>query len=463
MKIKKIPNLSGYPSPISYLTPSQFTKVTDGCYYAYLLDKALREATPNNEKVRYNLPPNSNSIHGTIIHKLLQKRVEGEISIDEEFEEMWENAIQETENKLSEEYPTVIFKNLVDYTKMYEAEEFIMNIPALYHQVDEKVEHEDVGTCSEREKTTEVCMSIKDCLLGYIDRIRKTQGQIQIIDYKTGGVLDENGVVKKIYQDQLNLYGLLYQFNKNEEVDKLLIIDTQGREYEVPKSDKIYSHYIDEIKKKIFEINTHINNGTIDELARPGQDGFNCKLCNVRHVCKRNSFVPSDNFNHIITGVVTDVSDSKRNSIDLLLSNGTSVKIVDLARLNIQDFNILSDKTLLFTNLIKYENRVNTYKFSDSSQVFEQNITKDYGCIENFLPELADFLKWLIDNNKQFDKKGNYTILDEDGDVVAEAGIGWKDKKIVAIPLDFASEQYFRKKQYTVFGENELETIKQYL
>ena len=366
-------------------------------------------------------------------------------------------------NKLSDEYPTVIFKNLVDYTKMYEAEKFIMTIPAIRHLIDENIEHEDVSTYSGREKTTEVCMSIKDCLLGYIDRIRKIQGQIQIIDYKTGGVLDDNGVVKQIYQDQLNLYGLLYQFNKNEEVDKLLIIDAQGKEYEVAKSDKILSQYIDEIKKKLLAINSLINNGTIDQLARPGQDGYNCKLCNVRHICKKNSFVPSDNFNHIISGVVTDVSDSKGNSIDLLLSNGTSVKITDLARLNIQDFNKLSGKTLLFTNLIKYDNRVNTYKFSDSSQVFEQDITQNYGCIENFLPELEDFLKWLIDNNKQFDKKGNFVILDEDGDVVAEAGIGWKDKKIVAIPLDSASEQYFKKKQYTVFGENELEAIKQYL
>lgn len=463
MEIKKIPNLSGYPSPISYLTPSQFTKVTDGCYYAYLLDKALREATPSNEKVKYNLPPHSNSIHGTIIHKLLQKRVEGEISTEEDFEEMWENAIQEAENKLSEEYPTVIFGNLIDYTKMYEAEEFIMAIPAIHHLIDENSEHEDVSIYTGREKTTEVCMSIKDCLLGYIDRIRKTQGEIHIIDYKTGGVLDDNGVVKQIYQDQLNLYGLLYQYNKNETVDKLLIIDTQGREYEVAKSDKIRSQYIDEIKKLVLEINAHINNDTIDQLAKPGHGGCNCRLCNVRHICKRNSFVPSDNFNHIISGIVTNVSDCNKNSLDLLLANGTSVKIVDLARLNILDFNNLSGRTLLFTNLIKYDNRINTYKFSDSSQVFEQDISQNYGCIENFLPELEDFLKWLIDNNKQFDKKGNFVILDEDGDVVAEAGIGWKDKKIVAIPLDSASEQYFKKKQYTVFGENELEAIKQYL
>lgn len=463
MKIKKIPSLSGYPSPISYLTPSQFTKVTDGCYYSYLLDKALREATPSNEKVKYNLPPNSNSIHGTIIHKLLQKRVEGEISTKEDFEQIWENAIQEKENILADEYPTVIFKNLVDYTKMYEAEKLIMKIPAIHRQVDKTIELDDVNEYPEREKTTEVCLSIKNCLFGYIDRIRKKQGEIQIIDYKTGIVSDDHGVVKQIYQDQLNLYGLLYQYNKKEEVDKLLIIDAQGKEYDVPKSDKIHLPYIKVIKKLVSKINDHISNGTIDQLAKPGQNGSNCRLCNVRHICKSNSYVPSENFNFIIYGTVTNASNRQKKSLDLLLANGTSVKIVDLARLNIQNFNNLSGKKLLFTNLFKFDNRVNTFKFSDSSQVFEQDFEQDYGCIDNFLPELSDLLKWLIDNDIQFDKKGNYTILDEDGDVVAEAGIGWKDKKIVAIPLDTASEQYFKKKQYTVFSENELETIKQFL
>lgn len=43
---------------------------------------------------------------------------------------------------------------------------------------------------------------------GSIDRVKRTADGVELIDYKTGKVLDDNGDIKQQYIYQLNIYAI---------------------------------------------------------------------------------------------------------------------------------------------------------------------------------------------------------------------------------------------------------------
>lgn len=76
--------------------------------------------------------------------------------------------------------------------------------------------------------------------------------------------------------------------------------------------------------------------------------------------------------------------------------------------------------------------------------------TINYDEIMMFFPGLEDIVKQLLDNGIDFDHDGGFCLEDEDGVMLAEADLGFADKKIVINPIDTDSRNAFIGAGYTI-------------
>ena len=245
MVIPKIPNnVETSFSEVDTLSPSVFTQIKDGCKFKYILQKSVREKT-KGMGISLTYPPGQAALYGSIIHLMFEKRMKGLIPDTDSFERVWENEVEKVRNDLKSKYPLYNFKN--DYSKMFDAEDVVMNMTPVVNIQN------GMSSNSNQMSSFERPYKIPDMLYGKIDRISFENGKTEIIDYKTGNVFDENGIIKQIYIDQLNLYALLYETVENASVDKLTIIDKQGSPIDVPiiKDKTSLANEVCEIIKQI--------------------------------------------------------------------------------------------------------------------------------------------------------------------------------------------------------------------
>ena len=123
-------------------------------------------------------------------------------------------------------------------------------------------------------------------IAGKVDYIRNNEFGIEIIDYKTGAIFEEDSVIKDDYQIQLKMYAGIYYEVYEVFPSKLLVVGLNGEEYPVEFSKEECSELLLRAKKIFNEINLSIlNYDSTDVLAQPSLD--NCKYCQYRPACRK--------------------------------------------------------------------------------------------------------------------------------------------------------------------------------
>jgi hypothetical protein len=118
-------------------------------------------------------------------------------------------------------------------------------------------------------------------LRGRADRIRRLEANTyEIRDYKSGAVLDEDGVVKDSIALQLRAYGLM--FLESEPRARVLLVVDIGKELPVAFDDAVREESRARIEGLISNLPT-AGNRPMHSIAKPGAD---CLGCRVRHICQ---------------------------------------------------------------------------------------------------------------------------------------------------------------------------------
>lgn len=356
MIIAKIPSNIKF-STINELSPSKYTWLKDGCAYSFVLESTLR----SYGKPSLLMPPaTTKNLIGTIIHKIFQLVYSGQLDATEEsIIAKWKELCNFYRNEIREAFPTLGNVQVVDYDKMFETIDVILDTFQESHNIP-------IGDYANIRTPNEHYIKLDGMLKGSIDRIRYASDGYEIVDYKTGKVYDDNGDIKKDYIDQLNLYAYMLEEKEGVTVSKLTIIDHLGNEIEVPYDKNAKTNVFNSIKCLISEINAAIISGEPDTLAKPNEQ--NCCFCPCFHLCKKRICYSNDTF-QIIEGKVIKVLNS--DQLLIMDGNGNQIIVAKLSALHLEGFDSLQDKTLIFVNLLKIQENF-LYNRCDKTVIYEQ-------------------------------------------------------------------------------------------
>lgn len=353
----KLPHIPGSIAfkKLDELSPSKYTMLANGCAYSFLYQRAL-SAFGRPSRL---MPPRSykNEI-GTIIHKIFELVNSGTLSPEKAaIKEFWKNAISCAEKKIKEQYPSLQNLSIVDYNAMFTTIKVAVNMgpktsgPSSHGRV---IEHPN-----------EYYLALPGLLKGVIDRIDCTvDGTYRIVDYKTGGVFDEDGSVKKDYVDQLNLYAYMLEEVEKVCVSSLAIIDKEGTTIDVPYYPYNKQTALAQVQDLLKRINSAIEEGREEDLYAPGEK--NCLFCPVYHLCPRRFAYPETVFK-IIEGTITRIWND--DQLELTQGDGGSMTIAKLRILEIDEWESLVGKDAVFVNLLEI-NQGRLYNRTDNTVIY---------------------------------------------------------------------------------------------
>lgn len=137
----------------------------------------------------------------------------------------------------------------------------------------------------------------------------------------------------------------------------------------------------------------------------------------------------------------------KENRFNVATSRSKSTTLI-ISDIPVEDFASASAHVKSYINKCRYYdvNEIITH----TQTALNNNLS-----IEDLYPGYENIAKLLISNGYELDLDGDVELTDENGYVVASAGVLLKDRKIAIDPSDTKSEQVFKAKGYlTVTSEN---------
>lgn len=342
---------------IKTLSPSTFSWVSRGCVYQVLLQNALRIF--NNSAL--SLPSNQNAILGTIIHKIYELTLKGELRNIADLKNKWEELITLEKNKLTSNYPTLRNASLNDYDKRNRAIRYAMGMMKA-----NKIAPNDVSL---KKIYSEKWLDCEDIgLKGIADKLIIDHEYVDVIDYKSGYVKDDNDEIKAEYITQLHLYAAMCQFLSMGTPRSLKLIDIDGENYEVPYNSEYCKQLLTEVKKALQGLNNAVASRNFADYAKP-ELGM-CPYCSSRHICHYR-IIPDESYYKTITGKVVEI----RSSNMYVLENGEyKIYISGLDEYNVENPNGYLGKTLTFVNIARTSQMADdfTYKITENTIVYEQ-------------------------------------------------------------------------------------------
>lgn len=342
---------------IKTLSPSTFSWINYGCGYQILLQKVL--STFNNNTLY--LPSNRNALLGTIIHKLYELTQKGELRNISDLKNKWEELVSIEKNKLAANYPTLRNASINNYDKRNSAIRYALRLMKKLNNPTvkegfKKIYSEKWLDCSELGLT------------GIADKLVVENEYVDIIDFKSGHVNDENGDIKIEYQIQLHLYAVMCNYLSLGKPRSLNLVDIDGEHFEVPYSPDFGNKLIEEVKTSLIMLNETVLNRNFQTLIR--HDLGLCSNCSCRHICQYRC-ISSDSYYQTITGRVVNVPSTNmyilRNDEDTIYISGLDVFQVESPQKYI-------GRTLVFVNIIRASQMADdfTYKITENTLVYEQ-------------------------------------------------------------------------------------------
>ena len=298
MRFNRIPDIeSAWDSvTIKTMSPSTFSWVSRGCGYQVLLQKALNSF--NN--ISLSLPSNPNALLGTIIHKLYELTLKGELSNIVDLKNKWEELIAIEKDKLAAYYPTLRNASLNNYDKRNSAIRYALG---MLKKIDKtSINGETKKVYSEKRLD---CTEIG--LRGVADKLIVDDGHIDVIDFKSGHVKDENGDIKIEYSIQLHLYAAMCNYLSLGTPRTLTLVDIDGERFEIPYSQEYSEQLLSEVHKTLQTLNNTVSKREFAFFAKP-ELGM-CVNCSCRHVCQFRA-IGLDSYYQTIIGRVVELPSS---------------------------------------------------------------------------------------------------------------------------------------------------------
>jgi len=272
--------------PLKRVSPSRFTA---------LRECALREVWSATRQPAL-LPAAPAARLGGVAHKLLEEAGRGQLreASVPSAETRWAELVNQVEEQMQQSWLERSLIPLTRTVREYEvrkirtcnkAAKIAQETPAYRHKVEGR-----------REIGFEVWVESPDGLIaGSIDNVQETDHGAVLLDYKSGYIMDRQGVgetlaIKDEYQVQLKLYAALYQSTFGRWPTRLEIVPLQGTNHILPfqpiectklLEDAVAS--LKQINRMISETALSTNQSSEQRLALPSPS--TCRFCQWRPGC----------------------------------------------------------------------------------------------------------------------------------------------------------------------------------
>lgn len=360
MRFPQIPNIENAWSGVTIdaLSPSNFSWVNHGCRYQILLQAVIKSF--NNKALL--LPSNKNALLGTIIHKLYELTIKGELKSLLDLKNKWEELITAKKTELASQYPTLRCASLNDYDKRNSAIRYAMGM----------MSRSGVNASNEQgrrvlsEKWLD-CSSIG--LRGTADKLVLDGGYVDVIDFKSGHVKDDSGGIKTEYRVQLHLYAVMCQYLSFGTPRNLSLVDIEGDYYDIPYSQVFSEQLVYDVQEALKLLNNAIAEKDFGSHAKP-ELGM-CSFCGCRHVCQFRD-ISAEDYYQTVSGILIDIPST--NMYVLRGSNDVKYYVSGIDVYDIEKPHDYLGKMLTFVNVIRASQQADgfTFKTTENTLVYEQ-------------------------------------------------------------------------------------------
>ncbi len=320
--------------PLKTLSPSSFGIVRDKCAYQALFPR-LRVGKS------VLLPPTKAIILGNVVHKIYEKVTNNFQVSCVELIQLWDELILYNKKVLEKKYPDI----KIDINDFDKRNKTIQN--ALKIGKSKQTGNESSGATGDYSFCEEKVLDCSDIgLKGTADKIVEYNNLTDIIDYKSGQVLDVDGKIKEEYKLQLKLYALMYlHLYPEKKIRSLSLVDNDGAFFDVNFEEKELEELKGSVALYLENINKRIDNP--ETLMKP--DPKYCPNCTLRHFCAKAENGTSGFYT--LKGKVVEVVSPNYWKVKTDKDELFSVSGLDIVELD--DIQQLLGKTISFVNLVR--------------------------------------------------------------------------------------------------------------
>lgn len=258
--------------PLERISPSRFIAL-QGCQ--------LREIWQSQKEVSSLLPGNTAAKIGIIIHRMIELTYMGFIRTDNDIVEKWEEEVCTVEQTMR---TNLLEANLLPLSQSRNYEVKKLRCFLLLQRLLKETHN---ISSSKARAHSEVWLETADKKIsGKVDLIRQTNTGVQLIDFKTGNIIDKfSNTVKSEYQTQIKLYAALYHEVTGLWPDRLTLIGLDRVETDVEYSFGEAKCLLSAAKDLMASINRNISSNCQEFFAFPKPE--TCYYCNFRPACHK--------------------------------------------------------------------------------------------------------------------------------------------------------------------------------
>jgi RecB family exonuclease len=240
---------------------------------------------PLKEVLRFNkviapLPVFPAARLGSAIHAVLEEASKKMIRNEVDFNERWAFNVKRIESIMEHVPAEQHLVPLEDSERTFEVKKL-----QTWKLIKEALSHSNYSEKPAFSIAEKFINSPSTSIGGRIDLVLTDIDGAEILDYKTGEVMDESGLLKEEYRIQMKLYAALYHETYSSWPKKLTLVSLSGKRHEVGFTHEECSKLILHLKDKLEEVNQKILDGEpLSNLANPSPEA--CKFCLYRPECQ---------------------------------------------------------------------------------------------------------------------------------------------------------------------------------
>jgi CRISPR/Cas system-associated exonuclease Cas4 (RecB family) len=285
VKMDLNPILSSNLKPLDKISPSRFIELGECPLRVAFATSGIPRLIPNSPDARL----------GSIIHKMFDLASKGIINNDLVFVEKWNEILTKVELEMASNILESHFVPLNLHTRHFDVKKDlcflgVRRIIKLKKSNSSAWKLAPVPKQSLSSTGSELYFETPDKKVnGMVDAIRYGKNGVEIIDYKSGVILEETGngeAIKNSYQIQLKIYAALYYLNEGIWPSKLKLLGINQQDFDVPFTPAECLQLIEKAKQNLEEVNNLITSErSWENLANPSPKA--CRFCQYRPVCKK--------------------------------------------------------------------------------------------------------------------------------------------------------------------------------
>ena len=262
--------------------------------YHQLLQCPLREIW-SSARLQHLLPVSPAARLGSVSHKVLELAGQGKVHTLQQLQEAWDSEARNVEAEMSESRTEKHLVPLLKNAYRYEVKKRLTF--AVAGEIVESRSGRKPASSEDQKTESEAWLETEDGRLGgFVDLIVHRENGAEIVDYKTGAVMEPGGEkdeVKVAYEVQLSLYAAIYHEVRGEWPVSLTLKTLDGKAYNVPLDKDRCSQLAEEAREKQDGIREMIDKGSDQEhFASPSPDA--CCFCAYRPACRKYWRIRSD-------------------------------------------------------------------------------------------------------------------------------------------------------------------------